>query len=318
MCHAFIMIGTRKQSMSHIYFDENIDKYSNVGLGLVIRALGAKMKVCYVDIQKNSYILNQFFLNLNYENFFYFNFEDLIFSQLNDFNVIIFDNCIFEIFDKEQILNILKNKPENLEIIFTFSNRDQFNSIKESFDLISEYKYVKDSFSDFGIFNITGNGKGKSTYLFGMLLRFLIEKNRVCQLIYFDKGGNFYSERFFFDKLKSELFDLKISGTQRFDGIKFRFENLEQDFKEAKKGLQLFIDSKSEVIFLDELNTTIKTGLLKKEEIFDALEEKEGLIVLSGRYSCDEIIEISDVLVEVIECKHYVYQGFGVRKGIDF
>lgn len=308
----------REKGMSHIYFDENIDKYSNVGLGLVIRALGAKMKVCYVDIQKNSYILNKFFLNLNYENFFYFNFEDLIFSQLNDFDVIVFDNCIFEIFEKEQILNLLKNKDKNLEVIFTFSNKDQFNLIKENFDLISQYKYIKYNFSDFRIFNITGNGKGKSTYLFGMLLRFLIEKDRVCELIYFDKGGNFYSERSFFNKIKSDKFDFKISGIERFDGTKFRFENLEQDFKEAKRGLQLFINSKSEVIFLDELNTIIKTGLLKKKYIIDALQKKKGLIFLSGRYSCDEIINISDVLIEVIEFKHYIYQGFGVKKGIDF
>lgn len=312
------MIGTRDIGMSHIYFDSNINNYSNVSLGLIVRALGAGLKVCFVDIFSKAYNLNHFFLNLNYDNFFYFNIEDIILSQLDDFDIIVFDNCTFEKFDKNQIKNILEIKPKNLEIIFTFSNRDEFDSIKDSFDLISEYNYVKDNFSDFGIVNITGNGKGKSTFMFGMLTRQLIEKNRVCELLYFDKGGDFYQERNFFDKLKSEMFKIEVCGTQRFDGEKFRFENLKEDFSEAKRGLNLFKKSNSEVIFLDELNTTIKTGLLEKEEIVDAVSEKEGLIILSGRYSPQEILEISDVIVEVVEIKHYVYQGFGVREGIDF
>ena len=115
-------------------------------------------------------------------------------------------------------------------------------------------------------------------------------------------------------------FDGVSTGLSRFDGKKFRFENVESDLREAKDGLMLLKTAlkKQTPVIADELLTTFKTGLLEIDEVLPILEEINNQVVLTGRYLPKEIAEISDIVIEILEKKHYIDEGKGVRKGIDF
>ncbi len=354
------MITGRANGLAHIYLDKSLDQFSNVAVGLLARATGAGLKVAYIDIQNTATRFTNFLENLclNYtfprrfdrlhiETFsfkeknkiakgiiplveFYNIDEKMFWNSLKSFDLIIFDNADLNIISKFSIISFLENKPIDTEVVFTLSDEKQFNEIKDYFDLISIYKNIplqKGVIGTKNIFTITGNGKGKSTYSFGYLLRNFINKKDV-KLIYFDKGGNFYGERTFFEALKKwskentlyGKFDYVGTGLPRFDGRTFRFDNLPEDIREAKEGLMLLKTAlkKQTPVIAEELATTIKTRLLKIEDILPIINEVTHELVITGRYAPKEIIELSNKIIEVEDIKHYASNGYGVRKGIDF
>lgn len=353
------MFGTRAIGMSHIYLDTKIENYSNVAVGLLLRAVGHGLKVAYVDINGKATKFINFLENLSlshsfvrkFNNFhletfsfkgngkvsksilpsveFYNIDEEIFWNSLNNFDLVIFDNCSFEKIHKFALLNFIRNRSPNLEAVFTFSKEDEFNEIKDDFDLISSYNFKVNPLigSNKNIINVTGNGKGKSTYGFGHIIRSFIDKKDV-KLIYFDKGGDFYGEKFFFSALKkwsieNDLygkFDYVTTGLIRFDGKTFRFENIPADIKEAKEGLMLLNTAlkKQTPVIAEELNTLVNSKILSVEEIVPVLNNIENELVITGRNSPQEIINLSNIIINVNEEKHYMKASQGVRKGIDF
>jgi len=352
------MIPTRAIGLNHIYLDEHLDGFSNVAVGLLLRAVGHSLKVAYVDVTGSPKKFTNFLENLSLSSFFVRKFDrlyietfvlrgdkvskgiipsvefntitkEIFWDEINKFDLVIFDGANLEQISNFKILNFLENKNPTTESVFIFNNKKDFDEVKENFDLISSYNYNKKSTfqSNKNIINITGDGKGKSTFSFGYIVRRFIEKKDV-KLVYFDKGGNYYGERVFFDALKDwskrnisyGKFDYVATGASRFDGYKFRFENNSKDLSEAKEGLMLFKTAlkKQTPVIGEELNTTIKTGLLNLYEVLDILKEINHEVLITGRYSPKEILEISDIVIEVKEIKHYSKNNQGVRKGIDF
>ncbi|MCB9803015.1 cob(I)yrinic acid a,c-diamide adenosyltransferase [Candidatus Nomurabacteria bacterium] len=172
----------------------------------------------------------------------------------------------------------------------------------------------------------TGDGKGKTTAGLGLLVRALGAGLKVG-LIFFDKGGDFYSERKILEelqKLHPENLQFLGFGTQRMvEGKGFRFENNPEDFEEAKKALTqalAWFKENFDLLILDEINTTVKTGLLKLEDLKKIITEKpeNTELILTGRYCPAEIIDLADLVTNMNEIKHYVYQGVKVRQGIDY
>ena len=43
------MTKTRTIGLNHIYLDTNIENYSNIAVGYILRALGHGLKVAYID-----------------------------------------------------------------------------------------------------------------------------------------------------------------------------------------------------------------------------------------------------------------------------
>lgn len=353
------MLDARIKGLTHAYLDEKAEGYSNVAAGLLCRAVGHGLKVAYVDVQNSASKFFNFLENLCISHFFvkkflrlhietfsfrngkiqrgilplveFFTIDEKIFwNSLNNFDLIIFDNFEFnEDITKYKLINFINSKSPMSEVVFVFSSKKDFKEVKDNFDLVSEYKYSsnKGLLSKKNIINLTGEGKGKSTYSFGYVLRNFINKKDV-KLVYFDKGGNFYGEKFFFDNLKNWArsntfygkFDYVSTGIARFDGQSFRFENIPADFKEAGDGLMLLKTAlrKQTPVIAEELNTTIKTGLLNLNDVMNVLEGTQNELLITGRYSPKQIMDLSSTIIEVIEHKHYIKKGFGVRKGIDF
>lgn len=169
----------------------------------------------------------------------------------------------------------------------------------------------------------TGNGKGKTTASLGLALRALGAGLKVG-IIYFDKGGDYYSEHKIWDKLKDHGLIYQAFGMPRMMGKKFRFENIPDDIYQAQAALKCaeeWMQEKNlDLLILDEINTTIRTELLKLEDIINLLKQKPDHLelVLTGRYCPPEILTFGDLVTEMKLIKHYMDTGQEARKGIEY
>ncbi len=162
----------------------------------------------------------------------------------------------------------------------------------------------------------TGNGKGKTTAALGLALRAVGAGKRVF-IAQFVKGMH-YAE---LDALKRfPEIELKQYGLDCF----IENQPTEKDILAARKGLEevtvMVLGNRYDVIILDEVCIALYYHLFETEELTSILLKKpEAMeIILTGRYAPPELFEISDLVTEMKEIKHYYSKGVLARKGIEF
>ena len=177
-----------------------------------------------------------------------------------------------------------------------------------------------------------GYGKGKTTCVMGLIMRALGAGLRV-RLVQFDKGydgkNEHYAELDTLRKLKEVGYDVEFfsTGCERMneDGT-FRFKNTDEDFTEARKGLEiakdLIANGSQDLLILDEAVAAVVYHLLEKEDIMGLIElwekNKKFELVLTGHKIWDELEEKADLITEMRKVKHYFDKGIPIRTGIDF
>lgn len=169
----------------------------------------------------------------------------------------------------------------------------------------------------------TGDGKGKTTAALGLAIRAIGHGFKVG-IIYFDKGGDFYGERKILDTLKDKGLYYKAFGEVRMTkGKGFRFKNNADDFNQATLAIDealTWMKKDFDILILDEINTTVKTGLLKLEDLLPVVRQKPAdlELIMTGRYCPPEIIEMADLVTQMNPNKHYISTGLPARKGIEY
>jgi len=165
----------------------------------------------------------------------------------------------------------------------------------------------------------TGDGKGKSTAGFGMVLRSLGRGYKVA-VVQFIKGKWITGET---KALKR--FGRQIEVHTLGDGFTWETQNLEQDKATAKRAwkkcLELIQSKGHRVLFFDELNYVLKYGFLSVEDVVSGLKEKDPKthVILTGRDAPPEIIEMADLVTEMREIKHpYKSQKIKAQPGIEY
>lgn len=170
---------------------------------------------------------------------------------------------------------------------------------------------------------ITGNGKGKTTSALGTALRACGWEKKVC-ITFFDKGGSHYGEQNILNFLQEKIKVLRF-GLPRFDEIKrtFRFENTEDDKKEAEKGLEAIKELFCQSYFLivcDELINCLNLGLLDEKSVREFVDgcPPTTHLILTGR-NCPEWLKEKADLISVVDSeKHYFKNGQAAVKGLDY
>lgn len=167
----------------------------------------------------------------------------------------------------------------------------------------------------------TGDGKGKTTASLGLAIRALGRGLKVG-IIYFDKGGDYYSEREILDRLKPNL-QYMAFGLPRMTGGRFRFDNLPDDIAQAEAAIEQakkWMQEDFDILILDEINTTVRTELLPEEKIVELLKEKPKNmeLILTGRYCPDSVLAQADLITEMKPIKHYSDLGLDARAGIEY
>ncbi len=177
-----------------------------------------------------------------------------------------------------------------------------------------------------------GYGKGKTTAVMGLAMRALGAGKRVA-IVQFDKGydgqNEHYAERIILRKLKEIGFpiDLYPTGAERMnaDGT-FRFKNTDEDFDEAKRGLQIAKDlienGDIDLLILDEAIAAVVYHLLNKEDVESLIElynkKRRFEMVMTGHKLWDGLEAKADLVTELKKVKHYFDEGIPARLGIEF
>ncbi len=163
----------------------------------------------------------------------------------------------------------------------------------------------------------TGDGKGKSSSAFGVIIRALGWGHKVG-VVQFIKGKWITGERQFFDK--ADGVDWHTMG----DGFTWDTQNREQDVTAAtaafEKAREMMVSGDYDLVVLDEINIALRYDYLTPETVLDALKARSDRtsIVLTGRDAKPEICDYADLVSEMREIKHPFKAGIKAQRGIDF
>jgi cob(I)alamin adenosyltransferase len=163
----------------------------------------------------------------------------------------------------------------------------------------------------------TGDGKGKSSAAFGVMVRALARGWSVA-VVQFIKSGDWKVGE---EKLGRELgVDWHAFG----DGFTWDSDDLAADRAHAAEGwakaVEILDAGEHELVIFDELTYLSSFGWLDAAVIAEAIRRRPSHVnvVITGRDAAPELIEIADTVTEMREVKHAYQQGIRAKRGIDY
>ena len=167
----------------------------------------------------------------------------------------------------------------------------------------------------------TGNGKGKSSSGFGMIMR-CIAHGIPCAVVQFIKGTWETGEKTFLRDRFADDCRFFVSG----EGFTWDTQDFDADTAAARNGWDIakaqILDPAIGFVLLDEINIATHFGYLDGGEIADfLLTHKPDMthVCLTGRHAAPEVIEAADLVTEMALVKH-PFDDLGVvaQKGVEF
>ncbi|MDG1943408.1 MAG: cob(I)yrinic acid a,c-diamide adenosyltransferase [Halioglobus sp.] len=165
---------------------------------------------------------------------------------------------------------------------------------------------------------LTGDGKGKSSSAFGMVMRALGYGHTVG-IVQFIKGEQLSGEEIY---LKEQCPQVKFY--QMGTGFTWDTQDRSGDIVAAIRtwavAKDMLQDERYNLVVLDELTYMIAYDYLPEDEIIHALSERptRQSVVVTGRGGGTALQEIMDTVSEVKEVKHAFKAGIMARKGVDY
>ncbi|PLW67284.1 cob(I)yrinic acid a,c-diamide adenosyltransferase [Pseudohalioglobus lutimaris] len=165
---------------------------------------------------------------------------------------------------------------------------------------------------------LTGNGKGKSSSAFGMVMRALGYGHKVG-VVQFIKGQQLSGEEIY---LKEHCPDVAFH--QMGTGFTWDTQDREADMKAAVETwnfvLPMLSDPSYDLVVMDELTYMLAYGYLPEDEVIDAIRQRprSQSVVVTGRGGGSALQEIMDTVSEVKEIKHAFKAGIKARQGVDY
>jgi cob(I)alamin adenosyltransferase len=163
----------------------------------------------------------------------------------------------------------------------------------------------------------TGEGKGKSTAAFGVVLRGVARGWRVS-VIQFVK-----SEKW---KVGEEEIcsGLGVEWARTGDGFSWLSDDLERSEALAAAAWNLaretIVAGEHKLVVLDEITYPINWGWIPAAEVAEVLRERpeQVNVIATGRDAPAELIEVADTVTEMTNVRHAYDKGVRAKRGIDF
>jgi cob(I)alamin adenosyltransferase len=163
----------------------------------------------------------------------------------------------------------------------------------------------------------TGNGKGKSSSAFGMMIRAVARGWNVA-VVQFIKSGDWKVGE---EKIGRQLgVDWYAFG----DGFTWDSDDMSNDIAHARAGwaeaVALIDAGEHQLVILDELTYLSSFGWLPIGEVVDVIRARPSHVnvIVTGRDAAPELIELADTVTEMVEIKHAYQQGIRAMRGIDY
>jgi cob(I)alamin adenosyltransferase len=163
----------------------------------------------------------------------------------------------------------------------------------------------------------TGNGKGKSSSAFGVMIRAVARDWNVA-VVQFIKSGNWNVGE---EKIGRRL------GVDWFafgDGFTWDSDDLTNDRAHAADGwakaVEVMNAGDHQLVIFDELTYLSTFNWLPIDTVVEAITNRPRHVnvVVTGRDAAPELIDIADTVTEMVEVKHAYQQGIRAMRGIDY
>jgi cob(I)alamin adenosyltransferase len=164
----------------------------------------------------------------------------------------------------------------------------------------------------------TGDGKGKSTAGFGMVLRAWGRGMKVAVVQFIKTDTAKFGEHMAFEKMGVEIIP---SGR----GFTWTSHDLDVDAEKARHGwktaAEMILSGEYDAMMLDEITYPVRYGWIKASEIIDVLSRRSPLmhVILTDRDAAPELTQFADLVTEMRLVKHpYAEQGVRAQKGVEY
>jgi cob(I)alamin adenosyltransferase len=163
----------------------------------------------------------------------------------------------------------------------------------------------------------TGNGKGKSTAAFGVVLRGVARGWRVS-VIQFIKSDQW--------KVGEEEVcrSLGVDWARTGDGFSWLSDDLERSRALAGAAWELARETiaagEHQLVVLDEITYPIAWGWISGDQVVRALRGRPEHVnvIATGRDASPELIEVADTVTEMRKVRHAYDRGIRAKRGLDF
>ncbi len=163
----------------------------------------------------------------------------------------------------------------------------------------------------------TGNGKGKSSSGFGMVIRAL-GHGMQAGVVQFIKGAFPSGEEMFLRRFPEQC-RFHVMG----EGYTWETQDRARDVAKAEAAWEvargLLRDPSIGLVLLDELNIALKMHYLDVDTVIADLRARPPMqhVVITGRGAPPALIEAADTVTEMTPVKHAFQQGIKAQRGIE-
>lgn len=163
----------------------------------------------------------------------------------------------------------------------------------------------------------TGNGKGKSSAAFGVMIRGIARGWNVA-VVQFIKSSDWKVGE---EKIGRELgVDWHALG----EGFTWDTKNPDHDREVGARAwaraTEIINSGQYQLVILDELTYLCSWGWVPTSEVVDVIRNRPPKVslVITGRDAPDELIEVADTVTEMREVKHAFQRNIAAKRGIDY
>ncbi|WP_011296844.1 cob(I)yrinic acid a,c-diamide adenosyltransferase [Cupriavidus necator] len=163
----------------------------------------------------------------------------------------------------------------------------------------------------------TGNGKGKSSSGFGMVVRALGHGMRTG-VVQFIKGEQPTGEEMFLRRFP-DVCDFHVMG----EGYTWETQDRARDVAKAEAAWEvargMLRDPSIGLVLFDELNIALKLHYLDVERVVEDLRARPPMqhVVITGRGAPPALVEAADTVTDMVPVKHAFQQGIKAQRGVE-
>lgn len=164
----------------------------------------------------------------------------------------------------------------------------------------------------------TGDGKGKTTAAFGVILRMLGRKKRVALVQFLKHEGGQWGEI-------RALAKLGLEAVKTGDGWTWTSKDIDESQSKALHGWEIakakISSGDYDLVVLDEFTYLMNFGWLDTTEVVNWFKENkpEPLnLIITGRDAPQELVDYADTVTNMTKVKHAYDAGIPARAGIEF
>jgi len=163
----------------------------------------------------------------------------------------------------------------------------------------------------------TGDGKGKSSAAWGVMLRAVSAGWRVA-VVQFLKSGRWRTGE------EEAARRLGVDWWSLGDGFTWDSEDMDETRAAARKAWrsasELIRAGQHRLVILDEVTYAMTWGWLDTREVIETIRSRppEVSVIATGRDAPDELCEIADTVTEMVSRKHAFDRDIGAMRGIEF